>query len=616
MSSEIRVPHFLTEKRETIAAYAAFCAGGPIPRWPLELSLELSNECDLACVMCEPFSALNPERTSAGKDFLPFDSFREALHEVLCHTLAIHCGGKGEPTRIPDFARILAELAQYEAPIDFSTHGMHLTDELCEQLVESGIARVGVSLSGVRKQDYESVHVGGDFDRVLDGISRLSARKRERQSSFPIIEVRTLAFEHQLASLSRFVRLVARSGANEIRLSPLEVPATVPALAGHGAVFRPSVEGPVLDAAEELARELGVKLIADEFRYRGRDPDGRWAALKNIQYVKVGHPFMAPKQVVPIDRFPRLQSSPRVLESNAWSVKDTPSPEVSGESLRYHLQLRTIEELPPQFYCFEPFSHLMVRSDGALQGCALADRRAPELGGIPARSAAVAWSGERFSMVRRGILNRRYPMAACESCLRFRYAPYKNRIGERVEHFRSWWTTRFSAAEEFAIIGPEADENDAIVSRLFERQPELGYSADELLATASRPDLAGDPRLNILVQEVNRRMASGQSVREVLMGHLDAVVDGEIVGWIWSPLFPDLRLPVEISDNGIVLGRAVAERFRSDLHAAGMGDGICGFAFPEPPAPAPSRERLYQATFPGTEHPFRQGPLRHPISED
>ena len=63
-----------------------------------------------------------------------------------------------------------------------------------------------------------------------------------------------------------------------------------------------------------------------------------------------------------------------------------------------------------------------------------------------------------------------------------------------------------------------------------------------------------------------------------LQGFLDAVTRHTVRGWARDPVQPGLRLVMEAVADGRVLGQAVADMFRGDVAAAGLGDGHCGFS--------------------------------------
>ena len=66
-----------------------------------------------------------------------------------------------------------------------------------------------------------------------------------------------------------------------------------------------------------------------------------------------------------------------------------------------------------------------------------------------------------------------------------------------------------------------------------------------------------------------------------------------IEGWAFDPARPETVLTVIVLDNGAEIARLVADRYRDDLKAAGMGDGRHAFSCALPGALAEGvRHRL------------------------
>jgi GT2 family glycosyltransferase/glycosyltransferase involved in cell wall biosynthesis len=62
------------------------------------------------------------------------------------------------------------------------------------------------------------------------------------------------------------------------------------------------------------------------------------------------------------------------------------------------------------------------------------------------------------------------------------------------------------------------------------------------------------------------------------IGSLDRVGYDGISGWVWDPTHPDESVDIEILDNDVVVLKVCADQFRSDLLAAGAGNGRHGFS--------------------------------------
>ena len=65
---------------------------------------------------------------------------------------------------------------------------------------------------------------------------------------------------------------------------------------------------------------------------------------------------------------------------------------------------------------------------------------------------------------------------------------------------------------------------------------------------------------------------------ELPIGNIDRMDYDEISGWAWDPEHPDESVDVEILDDGAVVLRIPANRFRADLVEVGAGTGYHGFS--------------------------------------
>ncbi|MBL0162008.1 MAG: methyltransferase domain-containing protein [Bryobacterales bacterium] len=84
-----------------------------------------------------------------------------------------------------------------------------------------------------------------------------------------------------------------------------------------------------------------------------------------------------------------------------------------------------------------------------------------------------------------------------------------------------------------------------------------------------------------------RSLASPNSIK----GHLGSCEGRIVAGWALDPTNPASPVTVSIYADAVLLGTAVADRFREDLQSAGIGEGHgrYGFAFYIPPSFRPSR---------------------------
>ena len=430
-------------KREAIESFLGFAQGREFPKFPLEVFLEISNLCDLQCAMCVTFSALNPERPKnirrVKRAFTNLDSL-ERLDEILKHAVWVHAFGYGEPTIHTQFKEILDKLRHYEVLVDFFTNGMHLTEELCATLVRNKVFRITISFSGANKEDYEKVYLKGHFETVIDGISRLAAAKKAAGSIYPRIDINSIAFNHHVEHLSEFVDLMSRAGANHINLKPLSLYANIPQLEELNAVYRPHIEGRLLDDAQALAKERGIGLGTAEFRRHAvlsAAEEEDYIKVRKVENWHAAGEFIAG---VPTPSAVDHEVSDLLTKSREGAtVRDKPPQDVAPQNIA-PLEMRRFDVERP---CLEPFKTMYIHGNGNIRPCCFMENpNAARILGNAIEDGARAWTTPNLSAMREGVITDRYP-TNCGACLIKDSAPKHHNVNTTVAQYSKWFWHEF-----------------------------------------------------------------------------------------------------------------------------------------------------------------------------
>lgn len=415
-------------KVEAIRSHADFCAGErDHPAHPLELFIEVSNTCNLSCVMCRDFSVASPVRAQrlreVSRGLMDVDDMVRRLEPALRHALAVHCFGFGEPTIHPDFPRILERLSAFEVMIDFFTNGMALAGDLGDLVVDAGVQQITISLSGASAAVYEKYYVGGRFEDVLAGIRRVADRKRRTGRHFPRLVVNSLGFAEHVEHFDQFVALMADLGVQTILLQPLQAYPHMPELAGLASIMRPWVEGEILARAEAIGTQRGVSVITGAYAACGVADAADYQARLRAQSEQAGR---------------KADIRPKPASPGALSP-DEPIAEVRGK-----LDVGPVDGTTG-FHCLEPFKTLYVGRNGAAKACCFASDRSWFLGDVTAAPVESVWDGAGFRAVREAVLAGHYPRSACAGCLKAGLAPTAASSIELVETYLHWHAARFGA---------------------------------------------------------------------------------------------------------------------------------------------------------------------------
>jgi MoaA/NifB/PqqE/SkfB family radical SAM enzyme len=180
-------------------------------RAPRQVSIALTNRCDLACAHCY---------APKSRDELRFDVVTQWLAELDSHgALGVSFGG-GEPTLYPEFERLCQRVArETRLSVSFTTHGHHIDDVLAEGLRDS-VNFVRVSMDGVGAT-YESIR-RRSFPALLTRLKHVR--------SICSFGVNVVINERTLPDLDEAAIVAADAGACELLLLPQVPIRGVPAI--------------------------------------------------------------------------------------------------------------------------------------------------------------------------------------------------------------------------------------------------------------------------------------------------------------------------------------------------------------------------------------------------
>lgn len=579
-------------KLATIHSFLEFCQGREQPLFPIEIFLELSNVCNLKCAMCAEFSLINPLRLAAlqgtKRSMMSTSDLNENVVSLLQNALLVHCSGFGESTIHPQFREIIAMAASYGVMVHFITNAQELDSDLAEFLVENCVYKIMVSASGATKEEYEQVYLGGKFDTLVNGLRRLRDAKKAKGSRYPLVEINSLGFRHHVAKFDEFVALMSDCGADIIHLKKLQPYEHIPELFEHVSIMRPWVEGPILLRAQAIGRERGTIVDFKEYLHNQADSEDAYeTAVGALMSAAESKLSVAPFGANSISTFStqfRAAKPVRAPSKVSRAVIDPKGDQAQAAEALHIDDLQTGLTADERFYCMEPFKTTYVANDGGLRPCCFSGRLHPYLGSVRSSDGIESWRGSGFSVVRSSILNGLYPTSMCQRCLKDRIGPDHHSFGHILLDYMEWYATKFGEDLSGPISGIAPDA----LSIAFNSSPStiVKRHKGETPAHPTRENQADD----LLTFLATLSEGSGESILE---GWFERLEGNWAVGWVWSPAFAGLRLPLSIWHDGVFIAGGVAMLPREDLANAGKGDGFYGFRIPLPPrAEAWSKKEL------------------------
>ena len=178
---------------------------------PRRLVFELTNACNLNCVMCGR-NATDFNLTRFDVDWLKiFDDVVSKIEEV---TLM----GWGEPTIHPKFKEILYWAKLHGLRKYFCTNGMTM-NKLIDEIFDTEVDIIAVSIDGANSETNDRIRRGSNFEKIIENVTSIT----KRRNNWPYMNFVFTAMKSNIKQLPDVVKLAADIGLNEVKVVYLTV---------------------------------------------------------------------------------------------------------------------------------------------------------------------------------------------------------------------------------------------------------------------------------------------------------------------------------------------------------------------------------------------------------
>jgi len=169
--------------------------------FPLILDVEITNVCNLFCVMC----ARNVMKRNVG--FMELRLFKEILRQAaksgVCS--AIRFNGYGEQLLHKDFFEMAALAKKEGFLVHVNSNGMCLNKRNIEKLLSSGVDSIKFSFQGTNKKEFERMRRGANYEKFRQGIKSLIKRRNFLRLKHPFVQIATTILDERKEDVDRFL---------------------------------------------------------------------------------------------------------------------------------------------------------------------------------------------------------------------------------------------------------------------------------------------------------------------------------------------------------------------------------------------------------------------------
>jgi len=171
------------------------------------------NVCNLRCPLC-PTGQRTPGRPTK---MMNFECYQAIIDEVKRYAVEVILHNWGESFLHPRIFDMIRYAQEANICTNISSHFNKITEEKIEQIIDSGLENLSVSLDGATQAVYETYRVNGRLADAISALKLLQERKRQRGSKTPLVEWQFIVMKHNEHELPRAEALARELGLERFR---------------------------------------------------------------------------------------------------------------------------------------------------------------------------------------------------------------------------------------------------------------------------------------------------------------------------------------------------------------------------------------------------------------
>jgi len=181
---------------------------------PVEAIIEATNACNLQCRMCPQRHMTRPV------GYMEFALFVKIIEQIKDRVEMVYLHGAGEPLLHPKIFEMIAFCKKHKLRVGISTNATLIDESAAEKLIQGGVDYIIVAMDAAKKETYEKIRRGADFDAVTSNIRRLlKVKTAQKADNFIVLQLVCLD-ENKNEIKEFFEQWKYEKAINEIRVKP------------------------------------------------------------------------------------------------------------------------------------------------------------------------------------------------------------------------------------------------------------------------------------------------------------------------------------------------------------------------------------------------------------
>jgi radical SAM protein with 4Fe4S-binding SPASM domain len=187
---------------------------------PYILFLDPCNVCDLRCPLCPTGMG----ELGRPQKMLSFEHFKHYFDPYAPYLFEVNLHNWGESLLNKDVFKMIAYAQGRNVGTNVSSNLVNTSAGAIDELLDSGLEYLIVSLDGTTSETYEKYRVRGDIEKVKHNLTELLRRRDARNLRTPVVEWQFIVMEHNEHEVEEAERLSREMGVDLMRFIPVGLP--------------------------------------------------------------------------------------------------------------------------------------------------------------------------------------------------------------------------------------------------------------------------------------------------------------------------------------------------------------------------------------------------------
>ncbi len=184
---------------------------------PPVVMIEPTDICNLQCPLCPSGNGT----LKRSKGYMALDVFKKIIDDIEKTAFMVVLWNQGEPYLNRDFSKMVKYASDRGLFTLVSTNGN--IDYNAEEIVNSGLNSMIVSLDGATQESYNKYRINGKLDKVLEGVKNIVEAKKKLNRSNPLLRWQFLVMKHNEHEIEEIKQLSKELEVDNLELKSIQI---------------------------------------------------------------------------------------------------------------------------------------------------------------------------------------------------------------------------------------------------------------------------------------------------------------------------------------------------------------------------------------------------------